>query len=169
MIGDPEKRKVYDSTGGTHFNQGGGSESHFKQDFNYHDFYREFDEAMKNHHKNHNDAHKRAQRDHMRRHRENVKRDFGFDINFDDLFDDEMFNLFGESAEGGNGDLNEFGAGESFFEEGSISNKLSNNLKIRIIQLIIIFQVSINSQDGKTCKTVKKTQGNTVTTYTECS
>lgn len=96
VLSDPEKKRMYDQSGGTfsggHGGSGGGSYSnqHFHHEFNYNDFFREFDEAMKRHHEAHQRAHERNHREHMRAHHEKLKNQ-GFGFNFDDLFDDFGF------------------------------------------------------------------------------
>jgi DnaJ-class molecular chaperone len=121
VLSDPEKRKAYDSTGNENYDSSGHhSHHHHKQDFNYNEFFKEFDEAMKAHHARHNAAHARAHAEHMRRHAEQVKNaGFSFDGLFDDIFniEDEGFGAGG--GEGGS-DLHTFGNGESFFEESRI-------------------------------------------------
>ena len=123
VLSDPEKKKQYDamgSTGGGSFGGGGNQQQqhynyeHF-QNFNYNEFFKDFDEAMKRHHDEHNRAHFKA-------HRENLKRS-GFTFDFDDLFDDD-FGLgdFGFGHLHGDGDDDDL-MGSSFIQESKYRTK----------------------------------------------
>ena len=102
VLSDPEKRKVYDMSGNTNFN-----ENHKHDDFDYNDFFKNFDEAFKAHHDAHIKAHQRAHREALRR--------SGFKFNFDDIFDDaESIHGHGHGhGHDDHADVSEFG--DTFF------------------------------------------------------
>jgi DnaJ-class molecular chaperone len=109
VLSDPDKKRMYDQSGGTfdNNNQNFNSHQHHHQDFNYNEFFKDFDEAMKRHHDAHNKAHQKAHREHMKAHREHLKNS-GFTFDFDDLFDD----VFGPGI-----DLDDDEFGSSFIQE----------------------------------------------------
>lgn len=141
VLVDEDKRRAYDQHGQTQFNEGGQSGG---QDFNREEFFKNFDEAFKKHQEAHRSAHERAHEQAKKQHEEHMKRHHGFRFDFDDLFDDDLFSagIHGNMGD----DLDVMGEGSSFFQE-SITNSNSN---------------------GQTCKTIRRQQGNTVTTHTEC-
>ncbi|CAF0712902.1 unnamed protein product [Brachionus calyciflorus] len=138
VLSDPDKRKTYDQQGDTNFN----GQQFDSSGFDFHEFFKGFDEAMRNHHEQHHQQHHHF---HEKAHREHMKAHHGFMFDFDDLFSDS-FDLFGNHDMFGGGGDDGFGSllGDAFHQE-----------------------ININ-QNGMNCRTVKKKQGNTVFTHTEC-
>jgi curved DNA-binding protein CbpA len=157
ILGNPDKRRVYDAQGHQSFGSSGGhSSSEFH--FNMHDFFKDFDDAFAKaheaHHKAHKDIHERAhQQAHQRAHQQ-AHAGFGFD--FSGLFED-----FGDDF---GGDLNimggdDLGFGELFsgFGAGGFDG---NNIHVHTTHS--------SKSTHQHCRTVTRREGNSVSTVTEC-
>ena len=137
VLSDEDKRRAYDQSGQTHFNEGGQSGG---QDFHYNDFFKNFDEAFKNHQDAHRNAHQRAHENAQRAHREHLKNHHGFHFDFDDLFNDSDFfgGIHGDMGD----DLDVLGS--SYFSETSKTLFTAfivnfNKKSILKIELLIFF------------------------------
>lgn len=188
VLSDPDKRRHYDQFGEEGEQMGGGGGNGHGFDFNFDDFFKGFDDAFKTHH----DRHHQHQQNHFKFH-------FGGNgnghraqfFNFDDLFDDDdddddffSFDPFGDTQtfSFGFGDSDEDLFGHNKYDRvhnvnGHVHNQhrhqqhmhqqhMHNHMKNHQKTM---HNVRMNSQGGRTCRTVTQRIGNTVTTHTECS
>lgn len=147
VLSDPDKRKRYDRFGDE--SESGGFAHH--SDFDFHDFFKGFDDAYKfqfhqnkEHHENHFNSHFQ---NHFH-HNDFSSQGSRFSFNFNDLFNDMDKDEFGSFGF----DSDTFGDGNSFF--GSHFGGMESSFE--------------RSSEGR-CRTVTKRFGNSVMTYTECS
>lgn len=184
VLSDPEKRRRYDQFGDDG-EQGGGGGGGGGFNFNFDDFFKGFDEAFRSHKSHHDHTHNQA-------HQNGFKFHFGGGnggqhaqfFNFDDLFDDEG------SDDGGDffnfdpfSNLFDFGDEDDFFgnhvhnhydrQHNDPHAQHMNHHARHMHQFggnhMNMQNIKVNSQGGRTCRTVTQRIGNTVTTHTECS
>ncbi|KAL4226897.1 DnaJ subfamily B member 9 [Mactra antiquata] len=183
ILSDPEKRRRYDQFGDDGENNGGnGGGGGF--DFNFNDFFKGFDDAFKthqqHHHHQHQQAHQNAQHFHF---------SGGDFFNFDDLFDDDddsdffSFDPFGDLNMFDFGDDDLFGhQGHNHYDRAHNDPHMMHQQNMHAHQKNMhahqknmnahhmnMQNIKINSQGGRTCRTVTQRIGNMVTTHTECS
>lgn len=183
VLSDPEKRKKYDQFGHSAFeNGGGGSGGSGHGDFDFHDFFRGFDDAFtfhspygggdpnqqhrgNYHHQYHEESH---QHNHYKHHNSHMR------FNFDDLFNDvdsDEWGFFGGNQHAGHpgGGFNAFfddhgfGNGDSFFGSHFGHGQSGGHGQGHVRSS------SFSSSSQGNCRTVTKRSGNSVMTYTECS
>ncbi|XP_045164176.1 dnaJ homolog subfamily B member 9-like [Mercenaria mercenaria] len=189
VLSDPEKRRRYDQFGDDgEQNGGGGGGGGFN--FNFDDFFKGFDEAFRSHKTHHDHSHHQA-------HQNGFKFHFGGGndgqhaqfFNFDDLFEDDddngdFFNFDPFS----NLDLN-FGFGDDNEDDDFFGHQVHNHYDREHNSHhaqhmhnharhmngfgghhhMNMQNVKVNTQNGRTCRTVTQRIGNTVTTHTECT
>jgi len=153
VLGDPAKRRQYDSQGHQFFsssNQDSFSGFHF--DMN--DFFKQFDAASSqfhhSQHQAHHDAHYQShQKAHQKAHQQAHQNHFNFDFN--SLFDDDE----GIEMDFNNLDIHHHDFGHLFpeFDSGNVHTHTS----------------SFSKTTQQNCRTVTRREGNRVSTITECN
>lgn len=113
MLSDPEKRRAYDQSGDSFHQNFNNNNS--QDGFNFNDFFKNFDEAMKNHNQQHHKAHWKA-------HREAMKKN-GFSFDFDDIFEGFNFHDTLLNIHGGFDEVDQTGEA-SYFEESNLKFKI---------------------------------------------
>ncbi|XP_070558132.1 dnaJ homolog subfamily B member 9-like [Ptychodera flava] len=167
VLSDPNKRRQYDQLGPSAFedqaNRGGaGGGGGF--DFNFHDFFKNFDDSFNAFH-GHDSGHRRKGGNtfgfnfggsHFK-----FDQDFWGDDGDDDDFGFDMFgDFFGSHGGGGNG---------FHFNFGGPTVKQHHQNTHTQTHKTVHKQMNTHTSGGRTCRTVTQRVGNMVTTYTDCS
>lgn len=192
ILSDAEKRRRYDQFGDDGEQNGGGGGSGGGQGFNFNfdDFFKGFDEAFKTHHNQHHHHHNQA-------HQNGFKFHFGGGQNahfFDDLFDDDDDSDFFNFDPFSHSEMNFGFGGDDMFghqfhnhydaaHNGHHAQHMHNHAQHMHNHAKHMHQhqshnqhphmnmqnIKVNTQGGRTCRTVTQRVGNMVTTHTECS